>query len=73
MRCHACGGQMTELRSDMPFKLAPARTVIIKDLPVLQCGECGEHAFTDEVMRKVEDALAKVNSGAELEIVRFAA
>ena len=57
----------------MPFKLAPARIVIIKDLPVLQCGECGEHAFTDAVMAKVEEALAKVDSGAELKIVRFAA
>ncbi len=73
MRCHCCGGTMREARSDMPFKLAPTRIVIIKDLPVLQCGECGEHAFTDAVMAKIEEALAKVDASAELEIVKFAA
>jgi YgiT-type zinc finger domain-containing protein len=73
MRCHACGGRMTETRSNMPFKLAPTRIVIIKDLPVHQCEECGEHAFSDPIMAKIEAALAKVDSGAELEIVRIAA
>ena len=73
MKCRVCGGRMTEARSDMPFKLAPSRTVIIKDLPVLQCGECGEHAFSDVVMAKIEAALEKVEQSAELEIVRFAA
>ena len=50
MRCHACGGLMHETRSDMPFKLDRSRIVIIKDLPMLQCDECGEHAFSDPVM-----------------------
>ena len=73
MTCHVCGGEMREARSDMPFKLDRSRIVIIKDLPVLQCAECGEHAFTDPVMVKVEETLAKSDSGAELEVVQFAA
>ena len=73
LRCHVCGGKMHETRSDMPFKLGPTRIVIIKDLPVLHCGECGEHAFIDAVMAKIEEALAKVDESAELEIVKFAA
>lgn len=73
MRCHTCGGLMQEQRSDMPFKLDRTRIVIIKDLPVLQCGECGEHAFTDAVMEKIETALKHVNQSAELEIVHVAA
>ena len=73
MKCHACGGHMTATVSDMPFKLDRTRIVIIKDLPVLQCGECGEHAFTDDVMQKIEAALDKVDQKAELEIVRYAA
>ena len=73
MRCHVCGGNMQEVRSDMPFKLDSKRIVIIKDLPVLQCGECGEHAFSDPVMEKIEEALANSDSGAELEVVRYAA
>jgi YgiT-type zinc finger domain-containing protein len=73
MRCHCCGGRMRDGYSDMPFKLAATRIVIIKELPVLQCEECGEHAFTDAVMERIEATLAKVDHGAELEIVRFAA
>jgi YgiT-type zinc finger domain-containing protein len=73
MKCHCCGGQMQDGHSDMPFKLDRTRIVIIKELPVLQCDECGEHAFTDAVMQSIEATLAKVDQGAELEIVRFAA
>ncbi len=73
MRCQACGGHMAAGNSDMPFKLDRTRIVIIRELPVLQCGECGEHAFTDAVMARIEETLANVDSGAELEIVRFAA
>lgn len=73
MRCHVCGGNMSETRSDMPFKLDRKRIVIIKDLPVLQCGECGEHAFSDPFMGKIEATLANSDSGAELEVVGYAA
>lgn len=40
---------------------------------MLQCGECGEHAFTDEVMTRIEESLSKADTGAELEIIRYAA
>ncbi len=73
MKCHVCTGSMTETRSDMPFKLDKTRIVIIRDLPVHQCNQCGEHAFEDSVMQRIEAALAKVDRGAELEVVRFAA
>lgn len=73
MKCHACGGRMTETVSDMPFKLDAKRIVIIKDLPVYQCTECGEHAFSDPVMQKIEEALANADERAELEIVGYAA
>ena len=70
MKCHACGGQMHDMRSDIPFKLDRSRIVIIKDLPVLQCAECGEHAFADSVMTEIETLLSNVDESAELEIVR---
>lgn len=73
MKCHVCGGEMAPTRSDMPFKLDQTRIVIIRDLPVLNCGQCGEHAFEDPVMQKIEATLARADRGAELEVVRFAA
>jgi YgiT-type zinc finger domain-containing protein len=73
MKCQCCGGEMHDGTSDMPFKLDRTRIVIIKDLPVLQCHECGEYAFTDPVMQVIEATIAKVDHSAELEIVHFAA
>jgi YgiT-type zinc finger domain-containing protein len=71
MRCHCCGGQMQDGHSDMPFKLDRTRIVIIKDMPVLQCSECGGHVFTDAVVKCVDATLARGDHGATLEIVRF--
>ena len=73
MKCHVCGGEMTATTSDLPFKLAPNRLVIFKNLPVFQCGQCGEYLLEDAVMVRVEERLQGVDASAELEIVRYAA
>ena len=44
-----------------------------KELPVLQCERCSEYLLEDRVMERVETMIGKVDKGAELEIVRYAA
>jgi len=73
MKCHVCGGEIKSATSDMPFKLASNRIVIFKNLPVLQCNQCGEYLLEDPVMVRVEKLLEGVDASAELEIVRYAA
>lgn len=73
MKCHVCGGGMKAATSDLPFMLAPNRIVIFKNLPVLQCDQCGEYLLQDAVMARVEAMLQDVDVSAELEIVRYAA
>jgi YgiT-type zinc finger domain-containing protein len=73
MKCHVCSSTIIQTRSDMPFKFDQTRIVIIRDLPVHQCSQCGEHAFEDKIMQRIESTLAKSDRGAELEVVRFAA
>ena len=73
MKCYLCGGTMESQISDMPFKLSSKTIAILKDLPVLQCNNCGEYAIEDSIMEKVEALLSRVDQAAELEIVRFAA
>ena len=73
MKCHVCGGNMEPQVTDMPFKLSTRTIAILKDLPVLQCGRCGEYVIEDPVMEKVDALLEKVDNATELEIVRFAA
>lgn len=73
MRCHVCGSELAQVRTDLPFKLGESTIVIVKNLPVLQCNGCSEYLLEDLVMQKVEEILDQVNREAELEIVRYAA
>ena len=47
--------------------------VILKDLPVLQCNNCNEYLLHDPVMKRVDEILEKVDTAAELEVIRYAA
>ena len=59
--------------TDMPFKLANRTIVIVRDLPVLQCTQCGKHVIEDSIKKKVDALLEKVDPRLELEIVEFSA
>jgi YgiT-type zinc finger domain-containing protein len=73
MKCHVCGSVLKPLITDLPFKVSDTTMVILKGLPVLQCGNCTEYLLEDSVMRRVEEILKKVDTSAELEIIRYAA
>jgi YgiT-type zinc finger domain-containing protein len=64
---------MAPVVTDLPFKLNETTIVIVKASPVLQCQNCSEYALEDRVMQRVDEILERVDSQAELEIVRFAA
>lgn len=73
MRCTTCGADMLETITDLPFKVGEKSIVIVKDLPVLQCGACPEYLLEDKVFARVEEVLSKVDASIQLEIVTFAA
>ena len=73
MKCAVCGGELRTATTDLPFKVNDATIVIVKGLPVLQCATCPEYLIEDDVLRRVDEILAKVEGGTELEIVRYAA
>ncbi|MDP2984582.1 MAG: type II toxin-antitoxin system MqsA family antitoxin [Candidatus Latescibacter sp.] len=73
MKCHVCGSGLKPLITDLPFKVSETTIVILKDLPVLQCDNCGEYLLDDSVMSRVEEILQNVDAAAELEIISFAA
>jgi YgiT-type zinc finger domain-containing protein len=72
MKCSVCGSTLNSLVTDLPFKVSDQAIVILKGLPVLQCGNCSEYVLDDSVMRRVEDILQRVDTAAELEIIRYA-
>jgi YgiT-type zinc finger domain-containing protein len=73
MKCVKCGGELKRVITNLPFKVSDTAIVIIKDLPVVQCGTCPEYLIEDEVLCRVDKILARVEGGTELEIVRYAA
>jgi YgiT-type zinc finger domain-containing protein len=73
LKCHQCGAEMEDVVTDLPFKVRGNSIVIIKDLPVRQCGNCSEYLIEDAVMAKVDILLSRVDASAEVEILRYAA
>ncbi|MGO9116476.1 MAG: type II toxin-antitoxin system MqsA family antitoxin [Desulfomonilaceae bacterium] len=73
MKCHVCGSKLEPLITDLPFKISEKTIVILKDLPVLQCDNCTEYFMEDSIMNRVDKILERVDTTAELEIIRYAA
>jgi YgiT-type zinc finger domain-containing protein len=73
MKCTVCGAQMSRVLSDLPFKRTDHTIVILKSLPVLQCGNCCEYLIEDSVLGRIDEILATVGGAAELEVIRYAA
>ena len=73
MRCGVCGAQLTAIRTDLHFKVRETGIVILKGLPVLQCAHCPQYLIEDAVLAHVDEILARLADGTELEIVRYAA
>jgi YgiT-type zinc finger domain-containing protein len=73
MKCNNCGAELQSTSTNLPFKVTETSIVIIKGLPVTQCGSCTEYLIEDSVFSRVEEILAGVDSAVELEIIRYAA
>jgi len=60
MKCAVCGGELSRATTDPPFKISDTSIVIFKGLPVIQCANYPEYLMEDEVLRRVDQILAKV-------------
>jgi YgiT-type zinc finger domain-containing protein len=74
MKCVICReGQTTPGQATVTLQRGDS-TIIFKNVPAQVCGNCGEYYLseyvTDQLLTRAE---AAVQSGAELEILRFAA
>jgi YgiT-type zinc finger domain-containing protein len=73
MKCHQCGSELAKTATDLPFKTDVHSIIIIKDLPVLQCRNCGEYLIEDAVMARVDAILKNIGTDVEVEILSYAA
>lgn len=73
MKCHACGNQMRAVVSDFPFRVNRSVMIILRDLPLLECSECGAYALEETVMERVHEIVEKLRSPSHLDAVLYAA
>ena len=73
MKCHVCGTSMTRVVTDHPFRVNRSVMIILRDLPLLDCRECGAYAFEENVMERVHEIVARLRSPSHLDAVRYAA
>ena len=73
MKCTDCGAELRATTTDLPFKVRETAIVVVKGLPVLQCESCPQYVLEDRVLSRVDEILARADSGIELEVVRYAA
>ncbi len=59
--------------TDLPFRVGEFSIVILKALPVLQCGQCADVELEHETMLRVDQLLSQADRSAELEVIRYAA
>lgn len=60
MKCRVCGSTLQPMRTNLPFKVGEMTIVILKELPVVQCGNCAECLIEDLVFERVEELLSSV-------------
>lgn len=68
MQCTICGSVLQNTTSDLSFKTQRHTIVFLKNLPILECTNCGEFLITGREFSRVEEMLAQVHGVAELEI-----
>jgi len=73
MKCGVCGATLSPATTDLPFKTSDHTIIILKGVPVWQCGNCSDYLLEDAVMVRVDEILATVPTAAELEVIRYAA
>lgn len=73
MKCSVCGTSLTAVCTDLPFKATETSIVIVKNLPLLQCGNCPQYLLEDSVLGRVDEILSQADHAAELEIIGYAA
>ena len=69
MNCTVCGGQLLASTTDLPFKVSRTGIVILRNVPVLECGNCTEYLMEDSVFARVEEQLAAVDFDPECQAV----
>jgi hypothetical protein len=64
---------MTRVVTDLPFRVDRSVMIILKGLPLVECGKCGAYALEETVMERVHEIVGRLRSPSHLEAVLYAA
>jgi YgiT-type zinc finger domain-containing protein len=73
MKCYVCETSMTRVVSDLPFRVNRSVMIILRDLPLMECSECGAYVFEESVMERVHEIVQRLKSPSHLDPVLYAA
>lgn len=73
MTCFYCKGDMEESTTTHVAEVCD-RVIVIKHVPCLKCGQCGEVAYTGSVLERLEQIVEQLeNTLMEVAIVNYSA
>ena len=67
MNCFRCKGEMEHRLTKFILDLGHC-VVIVKDVPAMVCKQCGEKAFDDDTMERLEQIVDRVKSSMVQEV-----
>ncbi len=73
MNCFFCKGNVAESTTTHMIELENC-ILIVKNVPCLKCKQCGEVAFSSDVIEKLDDIAATFkNAMTEVAVINYAA
>ncbi|MBQ3266198.1 MAG: type II toxin-antitoxin system MqsA family antitoxin [Ruminococcus sp.] len=60
MKCIECGGEYTE--STKSHVVDSESLIIIRNVPCLECNQCGDTVYTDTVIRRLDEIIDSLKS-----------
>ena len=59
MKCPYCTSEMKKGKSVLTFQMSDDQIVVVREVPSLVCGQCGEEYVDNETAKKVEEKVEK--------------
>jgi YgiT-type zinc finger domain-containing protein len=60
MKCPLCKGKMAKgKKTNLPYEFSGEKIIVVRNVPALVCGQCGEAFVQINILRRVERILDK--------------
>jgi YgiT-type zinc finger domain-containing protein len=64
---------MRRVVTDLPFRVNRSVMIILRNLPLVECSECGAYILEEKVMERVHEIVGRLRSPSHLEAVLYSA